>query len=66
VKVRDIMSSPVFEVTPNTSVARVIDLMVGERISGLPTLCERWARCLQAQTFQKRRTGTKTAQGRRS
>jgi CBS domain-containing protein len=32
------MSSPVFEVTPETSVARVIELMVGERISGLPVV----------------------------
>jgi CBS domain-containing protein len=35
---KDIMSSPVFEVTPETSVARVIELMVGERISGLPVV----------------------------
>jgi CBS domain-containing protein len=38
VQVKDIMSSPVFEVTPETSVARVIELMVGERISGLPVV----------------------------
>ena len=37
-QVTEIMSSPVFEVTPDTSVARVIELMVGERISGLPVV----------------------------
>jgi CBS domain-containing protein len=37
-QVKNIMSSPVFEVTPDTSIARVIDLMVGERISGLPVV----------------------------
>ena len=37
-QVKDIMSGPVLEVTPETSVARVIDLMVGERISGLPVV----------------------------
>jgi CBS domain-containing protein len=32
------MSSPVFVVTPDTGVARVIDLMIGEHISGLPVV----------------------------
>ena len=37
-QVKDIMSSPVFEVAADTNVKRVIELMISERISGLPVV----------------------------